>query len=134
VYVDGKFVGALDHGSSVAKVYSGAPAAVGRKSVEADMDHFDGAIDELRIYDRTLTDAEVLALFVAPGATNAVPAVSEKEVADLVRQLGADDAGARRKAKSRLKELGRQVLPILVRYREHADPEVRLSIQELLAP
>jgi hypothetical protein len=94
---------------------------------------FDGAIDEVRIYNRSLTPAEILSTFTSGPGQDLSPETQETIVA-LIRNLGDSKAGTRKEARARLKALGRQAIPVLIRYRNDPDPEIRLSVEELLTP
>jgi len=50
----------------------------------------------------------------------------------LIKQLGDPKAAVRKAAYRELKKLGEQAEPILSKHRKHPDPEVRLSVRQLL--
>jgi tetratricopeptide (TPR) repeat protein len=83
-------------------------------------------------------EAEFLATAKEQGwnEVSAKPLVPEEElkekVAALVKQLGDAKPAARKAAYRELRKLRKQAEPILQTYRDHPDPEVRLSIRELL--
>lgn len=66
----------------------------------------------------------------------AVPVEVEPDVAakvgDLVKRLGDPQPAARRTAYEELKALGDQAVPVLENHRDHPDPEIRLTIRQLL--
>lgn len=59
LYINGVFHGASRHGL---KVHAGEPLYIGRKGTSEPYFFFNGAIDDVRIYRRALTDPEVQAL------------------------------------------------------------------------
>jgi len=76
------------------------------------------------------------AVFLAwamPATATADDAPRPKEVAALVRQLGADGFAQREQAQRRLIELGEAVRPALARASETPDPEVRWRARSILA-
>jgi carboxyl-terminal processing protease len=68
-----------------------------------------------------------------PSAGEISPEI-EKQVEELVGQLGHDDPRVRKEARVKLKEIRKQARPALERYKEHKDPEIRATILELLKP
>ncbi len=96
--------------------------------------YFCGTLDEVRLYARALTPEEIVTLSLPVVSGTEGLTVSEDEIVPLVRQLGAADSPTRRAAMRRLKALGRRAWPILLRYRDDPDPEIRLSVRELLQP
>jgi prepilin-type processing-associated H-X9-DG protein len=64
------------------------------------------------------------------------PAEMEPDVAakveELVKRLGDPDPAARKAAYAELKALGDQATPVLEKHRDHLDPEIRLTIRQLL--
>ena len=61
-----------------------------------------------------------------------VPEDVAAKVAALVTQLGDPKPAARKAAYDELKALGDQAEPILEKQRDHPDPEIRLTIRQLL--
>ena len=59
LYIDGVAVDAGCSGTGETMVRTSAPARIGRLSSLIIDQYFDGLIDDLRIYDRSLTDAEI---------------------------------------------------------------------------
>jgi hypothetical protein len=106
---------------------------IGRTSWCGTSGYLIGAVDEFRLYNRALTEQEVLVLYVNVGCET-LAGDDEKKIASLIEQLGAGDPQARREAKSKLKEMGRKALPVLMRYKDHQDPEIRATVEELLKP
>jgi hypothetical protein len=60
------------------------------------------------------------------------PDISEKEISDLVDQLGDDDPDKRVAAYSRLSQYGPKINPILQKLAPNAAPEAKARMQELL--
>ncbi len=60
------------------------------------------------------------------------PAAVPEELAELVRQLGADDPAVRARARAKLRALGPDAAAALRSFRSHPDPEVAETIRELL--
>jgi hypothetical protein len=59
-------------------------------------------------------------------------AALRKRVADLVAALQSEDFQQRRAAKRGLHDLGEVVFPLLLKYKNSPDPEVKLTIKEIL--
>lgn len=140
LYVDGVEVGSVDLPGPLwrggDRWLIGHEVGVDRDAYRGRRGAFHGTVDELRIYNRVLTEEEILRLcgeFGKRAATSA-PNDLEAEVAALVEKLGAANPAARREARDRLNALGRKAWPTLRRHQNHADPEIRLSIRELLTP
>ncbi len=63
--------------------------------------------------------------------TEVEPDVAAK-VEDLVKRLGDPGPAVRKTAYEELKALGDQAAPVLEKHRDHPDPEIRLTIRQLL--
>ena len=63
-----------------------------------------------------------------------IPDAVRKEVLSRIKDLQHEDAGVRARAKQQLKQLGSDAVPFLEDYRNSEDPELRMTILELLAP
>ena len=61
-----------------------------------------------------------------------IPADIRAQVAALVEQLGAREPGTRAQARKALEALGDTALPALMLHRNHDDPEVRMTVRDLL--
>lgn len=62
-----------------------------------------------------------------------IPEKKRKEIRALVEQLGAADFETRKNAKEKLKAMGIDAYPILEEYKNSKDPEVKMSVKELLS-
>jgi len=54
------------------------------------------------------------------------------EAEELIKKLGSEEAPVRAAARRRLREIRREVRPVLEKYRDDPDPEVQMTIRELL--
>ena len=73
-------------------------------------------------------------LLPAVGAVERVGPSEQKEIEALIVHLRDGDFKQRRTAKKQLKEWGAVAYPILLQYQKSSDPELRMSINELLKP
>jgi len=55
-----------------------------------------------------------------------------KQLTELIKQLGTGDSGARAAVRAKLTAFGARALPLLETYRESEDPEVSVSVKELI--
>ena len=69
---------------------------------------------------------------VADVSTNEVPAEKRAEISKLIGELGAPDAAARAKARTRLKEMGAVARPFLRERTSDPDVEIATTVRELL--
>lgn len=60
------------------------------------------------------------------------PATDETAVASVIDDLGSEEFAVRKAASERLEQLGPDVVPILEKYREHDNPEVRARINGVI--
>jgi hypothetical protein len=69
-----------------------------------------------------------------PDKTGPRPSEAEtnENVHQLIQNLGAKSWKTRSKARKELIRIGRPVLPVLAAQNEHEDPEIRLSIQQII--
>ena len=61
-----------------------------------------------------------------------IPEEKQKAIRDLVKQLGDDDFATRKNAKEKLKAMGFDAYPILEEYKNAKDPEIKMSVRDLL--
>jgi prepilin-type processing-associated H-X9-DG protein len=61
-----------------------------------------------------------------------IPAETKKKVLSLLAQLGDKDSVARKKAKAELIEMGDSAYPFLEENKNHNDPEIKMTIKEIL--
>jgi len=61
-----------------------------------------------------------------------VPAEAKKRVLALIAKLADKDFGVRKKAKEELKKIGDNAYPFLEENQNHKDPEVKMTIKEIL--
>lgn len=110
VYLDGKEIGALERPGKIA-ANAEAPAFVG--SLSGTGEHFQGAIDDLRIYEEALSPGEVAALY--KGGVAAVEKVA-RQFEDRVNKFyaaGTSFAETMAGTRKNLVESGRQLDPDL---------------------
>lgn len=72
--------------------------------------------------------------FVAGSASGEEPALApdEKQIADLIKDLGSTDFNVRASASERLKQVGPEVIPMLQRFSDSDDPEIRARIRGVM--
>ncbi len=128
VYLDGMLLESVADGSA-GPVRNTEPLRLGHDGYNADF--FEGWLDEIRIYARPLSGVEVAVLAAGTG-TLSLSSEEAKTIVVWVEKLAAADPAVRREARKRLKALGRRAWPILLRYRDDPDPEIRLSVRELI--
>jgi hypothetical protein len=131
LYIDGKAIGVMD----LPVVPPASKAALTIGSAGAGKSMIDGWIDDVRIYHRGLSAAEVEALAAGKDPANpytALSAAEEKRVRELVKQLGADSYPDREKAAEQLKAMGRRIAPLLKSYRDSDDLEVSMRVKQIL--
>lgn len=75
---------------------------------------------------------EAIASFEPKVAMEDVPAARREEILGLIRQLGAQDFKIRSKARAQLKEIGDEAGALLKEHLNDPDPEIALSVKELL--
>src|SRR5207253_2101964 len=95
----------------------------------------DGWLDDIRIYHRGLTPAEVEALAAGKEPENPYTKLSPAEDAQarkLVAQLASDNYPTREAAARQLKSMGRKIFPLLREYRDSDDIEISSRIKSLL--
>jgi hypothetical protein len=112
LYVDGKAIGTMElpHVPAASKQPLMIGAGAGGKGA------MDGWLDDVRIYHRGVTAAEVEALAAGREPANPYTALSParvKAVKDLVRDLGADSFARRERAAAALRDMGRALVPLL---------------------
>lgn len=61
-----------------------------------------------------------------------IPQEKQKEIRELIKQLGDEKASVRKNAKAKLAELGLDALPILEEFLDDPDPEIKMYVKELL--
>src|SRR6266704_3003728 len=58
--------------------------------------------------------------------------LDEKEIDALIKAMGSGDFAARERATARLRTLGPEGVPALVRYRNHDDPEISMRVESVI--
>lgn len=94
--------------------------------------HYDGHVSEMADKDFfAKAKAQQWALPAVADKTQIKPE-GKKEILALIRQLGDKDYRVRHAAKRKLAEIGTDAIPFLEENKNSPDPEVRLTIKELL--
>ena len=63
IYIDGENVGGIYSGAGGSIAYDDGPVNIGRVATQLSSPYFDGILDEVRIYDRALSEEEVQTLY-----------------------------------------------------------------------
>ena len=58
--------------------------------------------------------------------------LDEKEIDGLIKSMGSSDFAVRERATARLRTLGPEGVPALVRYRNHDDPEISMRVESVI--
>ncbi|MEM7392395.1 MAG: LamG domain-containing protein [Verrucomicrobiota bacterium] len=96
------------------------------------MRFFHGTLDEVHIWRRALTPLEIKSLYFSYKPPDQTPDVSKEAMAELVERLGSTDRRERKRARNQLKALGFPTLLMLEPFQDHDDPEIRITVRELL--
>ena len=129
VYLNGR----LDGTTVIRSRYSPSsyPLRIGHAAFSLDTHRkFDGKIDDVMIWKRTLSAREILAVYEAQKDDRPAPLVAA-DIAGLVAKLGSEKYQTREAAQRQLINLGREVLPLLDAYLKSDDPEVVMRIKQI---
>jgi hypothetical protein len=131
VYVDGKAIGVRD----LERVPTPSQQPLMFGGVTGGKGLMDGWLDDVRVYHRGLTAAEVETLAAGREPENpyrALTAAEQREVRRLVRELGAESFERRDRAAQELKAMGRRIFPALRTLRDSPDAEVSTRVRAIL--
>jgi len=131
LYIDGKAIGI----SELETVPLGSPDALLLGAGTGGKDPMDGWLDDVRIYRRALTAADVEALAAGREPASPYTPLAEAEVQrvkDLVKELGAESYARRERAAAELKKMGRRITPLLKQYVDSDDEETAVRVREIL--
>ncbi len=129
VFVNGQLEGT----NEVKKAYTPSPfpLRIGHAAYALERPRkFDGQIDDVMIWKRALTEKEMQAIFDDQRKSRPSP-LTAKDIAPLIKQLGAKDFDEREKASKRLIELDTEVIPLLKPHRQSDDAEIAWRVKRI---
>ena len=130
VYFNGK----LEDTTEVANKYTPSPypLRIGHGTFKLDTHRkFDGKIDDLMIWNRCLTAAELKSLN-KPTNLHRPPPPTAVEITPLVKLLANEDYATRRVANLALLEMGPSIVPELEKLKQNPNPEIRVRLRVLI--
>ena len=127
------FNGRLDGTNVIKAPYtpSSYPLRIGHAAFSLDTHRkFDGKIDDVMIWKRTLSEREIRAVYEDQKDARPAPLVAA-DIAGLIEQLGSAKFKRREEAQQQLIKIGSEVLPLLDTYLKTDDLEIIMRIKQI---